>query len=360
MSDTAKSYRSLVFASINVLPLQSYPARVQLAFDEARILTTDNRSLKNLRHFCAIPSLNRLLLSLMLLLVGLMPGQKAYAQGQTDTRNSLSLSAGTPPPLASNINVGLSNAGPGASASGVSAGQENFNSGADFGDLGSVTNGLPAQAVLGLRIRATQSYQVLCAEITWTATNLQYGGVDISGTVDRGSFIKMVVGTPQSAGPDTNVSGSNVNAALGGEGLGLNQVAYGSVAPGYATMIISGGPTLVEEQPGAPPMGSPVSGQPTTPNMMAVPSTGMVGVDAVATNPNSSTTATGITTPGLTNSPATNLVTSANGTKSKVGRGIIDLPMYFVLPTGFALGPAHGTAPGTFATQLQFGIFPRP
>jgi hypothetical protein len=38
----------------------------------------------------------------------------------------------------------------------------------------------------------------------------------------------------------------------------------------------------------------------------------------------------------------------------------VDVPVFIQAPTGFVLGPVRGTSPGTFASILQFGIFPEP
>jgi hypothetical protein len=40
--------------------------------------------------------------------------------------------------------------------------------------------------------------------------------------------------------------------------------------------------------------------------------------------------------------------------------GGVEVPVYFTVPTGFALGPVNATTPGRFTSNLQFAIFPQP
>jgi hypothetical protein len=227
--------------------------------------------------------------------------------------NFIVLESGTPPPLNS-FNLAVNNAGPGAQVSPQPGGRTGFNVAAGFGDLSAVTNGLPATAVLGLRVRGDIAYTLTTAQTFFTAQNLQYRGVP-QGAEDRGSFIRMTAGTPVGRGPDSNPGGSTINPALVGEGLTLSQVSVGTPNQG-ATMIMTGtAPSVRPSTPGMPGTGA------------ALPS-------------------------GIAATPAASAAAAQENS--------VEVPVFFTVPTGFALGPIAAGRPGTFATNLQFAVFPRP
>jgi hypothetical protein len=205
-------------------------------------------------------------------------------------KSFLQLSSGTPPPL-NTLSVQLTNAGPGASANGQPANVSPFTISADFGDLSRVVNGVPAQAGVGLRVRSSVSYAVVMTLVSFTASNLQYQGNPIDSQ-DRGSFIRCTAGRVAATGPDANSTGSNINAALFGSGLTLNQLISGGVNPS-GTRIVAG---------------------------------------AAASN---------------------------EGDEDSPGNAV-EVPVFFSVPTGLALGPVNGSGAGRFSANLQFGIFPQP
>lgn len=271
------------------------------------------------------------------------------------TGNFLSLSSGTPPPL-TNLNISISNAGPGATAAGQPAspppGNTPFINSATMGDLALVSNGMAAEVILGLRIRGNVGYQVLMTQAFYTATNLQYHGANISGNTDRGSFIRVFVGTPVPVGPLSNVQSSALNPALAGTGLLLNQVAFGTVTPGFGTLVIQGpSPTVTTTTSTTPsPVGLP-SMLPT-----AMTTSGSKGVAGTG----NATTALGGREAGMPTSTIVNPFganpTAVNATTTD---SAIDVPLIFVMPTGLELGPVTGPSPGSFNTQMQFAIFPK-
>lgn len=301
------------------------------------------------------------------LLVGILQlGSGFPTSGQQTTvrglqTNFLTLSAGAPPPL-TNLNIALSNAGPGSNSSGIPAAPppgSNFIAQGNFGDLSQVTNGQPAQAILGLRIRGDVDYQVLMTQAYYSASNLQFRGADISGNTDRGSFIRVFVGTPVPVGSFANVRGSNLNPALAGTGLLLSQVAFGTNSPGYGTLVISGtSPTVPPEDTSTPPG---MGGLMPMPTLKSATSTtgGTTGGTTSGTANGATAGSTTSTTTGMTVASVMNSTLSNNGQSVKFADSAIDVPLIFSLPTGLELGPVVGPAPGTFNTQLQFSIFPR-
>jgi hypothetical protein len=314
--------------------------------------------------------------------------QQQQTNTSTRPRNFLSLSAGNPPPLTT-INMSISNAGPGASAVGQTAGTTPFTAGANYGDLSLVSNGQPAVAILGLRVQGDLSYQVLMAQLNFTASNLQYRGVDVSGNQDRGSFIRIFAGTPISASPNTNIQGTTINPALSGEGLALSQIAFGQATINYATLVFSGtSPTSEKSTTSNTPFTMTADGIVigNTNRTATGSTTAMTGQIGAITNGSASTSVSGTGTGGNTSAGAstTNINSmpnqamstllgamtpssvmnqmAATGTTTNSSNliGTIDVPVYFQAPTGFALGPLRGPSPGIFTTQLQFAIFPRP
>jgi hypothetical protein len=205
-------------------------------------------------------------------------------------KSFLQLSSGTPPPL-NTLSVQLTNAGPGASANGQPADVSPFTISADFGDLSRVVNGIPAQAGVGLRVRSSVSYAVVMTLVSFNAINLQYQGNPIDSQ-DRGSFIRCTAGRVAATGPDANSNGSNINGALFGSGLTLNQLISGGINPA-GTRIVAGS------------------------------------------------------------------AASSDGDEDSPGNAV-EVPVFFSVPTGLALGPIDGSGSGRFSANLQFGIFPQP
>jgi hypothetical protein len=158
-------------------------------------------------------------------------------------KNFLVLSSGTPPPLAG-TNVMIKNGGAGASAAGQPPDMPGFSASIGFGDLAQVTNGAPAEAAIGLRLRGDQNYVVTVSQISMIVTNLQFRGVDLQGSSDRGSFLRLGAGTVVGTGNQANPTGSNINAVLYGDGLGFNQIAQGSVNASSTQVIAGSSPSM--------------------------------------------------------------------------------------------------------------------
>lgn len=219
------------------------------------------------------------------LLFGVLPSQSF------PSKNFLVLTSGTPPPLAG-TNAMIKNGGAGASAAGQPPDLPGFSASIGFGDLSQVTNGAPAEAAIGLRLRGDQNYVVTVSQVSMIINNLQFHGVDLQGSSDRGSFLRLGAGTVVGTGNLANPTGSNISAVLYGDGLAFNQLAQGSVNAA-STQVVAG----------------------------SSPSTG-------------------------------GSMTSANNA--------IEFAVYILAPTGLALGPTVAGSPGTFASILQFGVFPQP
>lgn len=286
-------------------------------------------------------------------------------------QNFLSLSSGSPPPL-TNVNAVVANGGPGTTSSGLPPDVANFTTSADLGDLSMVTNGAPAQVIVGFRVRGDVPFSLMVSQIGFQVSNLQYRGVDLSGSQDRGSFIRMTAGTPAAVGARGNAAGTSINGALAGAGLFLSQVATGPVNGGASTVVATGqSPTRESPEPspapgsGVPqPSGIPASGNPENPLGTTGGAPGMQsGVNAAGSVDTASGAgaasggAAGGTTGNTGGQPAVPPGTN-RGARDELSA--VDIPVFFWFPTGLALGPTDGTRPGIFSANLQFGVFPRP
>ncbi len=258
-----------------------------------------------------------------------------HANGQA---NFLVLSAGTPPPL-NNVNVGIINGGAGAFFQPQPGGSTNFTSAENLGELSSVSNGLPAQAILGLRVSGNTSYNLTVAQTYFSATNLQFRGVNVEGGQDRGSFVHITAGTPVGRGEFSNAQGSRINAALLGDGLTCAQISFGT-ATAMSTVIMSGAaPSVVPAN-----MNSPAG--------LMMPELPMMSATA------GMTPAAAATADMVNNSM---LVAPLTGTRQSTSTNDgVEVPVYLSVPTGFALGPVNANSPGMFITNLQFAVFPQP
>lgn len=269
--------------------------------------------------------------------------------------NFLVLSAGTPPPL-NNVNVGIINGGSGAFFQPQPGGATNFTSAENLGDLSTVSNGLPAQAILGLRVSGNTSYTLNVAQTYFSATNLQFRGVNVDGGQDRGSFVHITAGIPVGRGSTANPQGSRINAALLGDGLTCAQISFGTVTA-MSTVIMSG--TAPSVQPAT--MTSPSSAfVPDLPIMTSTTAPGSTSATSSGTGlPITSMSPAAAATAAMVNNSM--LVTPITGsrTANSTNDGV-EVPVYFGVPTGFALGPVNPVSPGMFITNLQFAVFPQP
>lgn len=263
----------------------------------------------------------------------LLIAQMLWAAPASAQMNFLTLSSGQPPPL-NNVNLAVTNAGPGASASGLPPDVRSFSTVATMGDLAQVGNGAIANAIVGLRVRGDQAYVLMMSQLSFTVTNLQYRGVALDGQQDRGSFVRVTAGTPAGFGNANNAGATSISGALGGEGLQLSQVSIGGVNPSSSTLVAQGGPPLLPDT------------QNTQGNGMTMPTIPGMGTTGG--------TDTGNNSGGNSNNP------NSNNPNNRVREGAVDIPVIFSFPTGFALGPVSGGSPGSFAVTLQFGVFPRP
>jgi hypothetical protein len=135
--------------------------------------------------------------------------------------------------------VAVENNTTGASASGATLNQEDFTAAVDFGDL-SRGDGSPVTATVGLRMRSNCKFKLVMSRQTFTATNLQFRGRDVSGSTDGGSFITVSADpSVYPTGGDANPDGCLVSNFLTSAGLPLSQLTEGG-ATTSSTVVATG------------------------------------------------------------------------------------------------------------------------